>query len=99
MAEDRTNMPELLQDSASYEAKPVRERTKSRIAQAAAVYLAAWKDPKTRHRPTMAVAEHFTISASAAGKLVSRARAEGLLPATRAGVALGGPTTRPRRKS
>lgn len=49
----------------------------------AAVYTAAWKAGRP---PTKAVAEHFTISQSAAAKRVARARDAGLLPRTQRGV-------------
>jgi hypothetical protein len=52
----------------------------------ASVYLAAWREGRN---PTRAVAEHFTISDSAAAKRVARARAAGLLPKTKPGKAAG----------
>lgn len=51
--------------------------------QVARVYRQAWMDGR---RPTRAVAEHFTISDSAAAKRVMRARKAGLLPPTDKGV-------------
>jgi len=52
------------------------------LAETARVYDEAWAAGAP---PTKAVAEHFTISDSAAAKRVSRARSAGLLPATTRG--------------
>jgi hypothetical protein len=52
------------------------------LAEVARVYDEAWASGA---RPTKAVAEHFTISHSAAAKRVSRARTAGLLPKTTRG--------------
>jgi hypothetical protein len=52
------------------------------LAEVAEVYRHAWE---TGRAPTRAVAEHFTISQSAAAKRVSRAREAGYLPLTTQG--------------
>jgi hypothetical protein len=53
-----------------------------RYAEVAEVYQRAWQEGRP---PTQAVAEHFTISQSAAAKRVSRARQAGYLPLTTRG--------------
>jgi hypothetical protein len=57
-------------------------RSAAHLAEVARVYQHAWD---TGQAPTRAVAEHFTISQSAAAKRVSRARQAGYLPITTRG--------------
>lgn len=57
-----------------------------RLAEMAQVYSTAWM---RRDNPTSAVAAHFHISRSHAGKLVARCRRQGLLPPTEVGKARG----------
>jgi hypothetical protein len=61
--------------------------TQEALAEVARVYQAAWRDGKN---PTVAVADRFTLSRSAAAKRVARARAAGLLPKTNQGRPKGG---------
>lgn len=70
----------------------MRASTWERLQEAAAVYRA-----DTTGRPTKAVARHFTLSDSAAGKVVGRARVAGLLPPTTPGVAAAKATKPPRK--
>jgi hypothetical protein len=98
--EDRASMADILTpaDAAAYRAPQLREATAARLAKAAAVYRQAHAASR---KPTRAVAEHFKISDSAAAKLVARARAARLLPATTPGVAVSraGRRARPRKDS
>lgn len=73
--------------AAAYSVAPsMRESTAGRLRQVAEVYRTAWR---AGERPTKAVAEAFDVSGVAAAKLVSRARAAGMLPPTSQGVAGG----------
>jgi hypothetical protein len=88
-AKSRTDVPawalDDLQSALDMWSSPViREGTAPE--RTASVYLAAWRQGRN---PTQAVAEHFTISNSAAAKRVARARAAGLLPRTQPGKAAG----------
>lgn len=57
-------------------------RRHAEVAEVAEVYRQAWQDGRP---PTRAVAEHFTITPSAAAKRVARARQAGYLPLTTRG--------------
>ncbi|CAN5388826.1 hypothetical protein BH10ACT8_BH10ACT8_11320 [soil metagenome] len=74
------------QQTAAWGAPPGTSSGHQAVAE---VYVAAWTAGDS---PTRAVAEHFTISHSAAAKRVSRAREAGFLPQTKQGRAgLGDP--------
>lgn len=84
------SLPKETREAARHALLPARA---SRIAydprEVAAIYQTAWD--RGERSPTKAVAEHFSISTSAAGKRVWKARHEfGLLPKTRRGKARGG---------
>jgi hypothetical protein len=76
----RAELRRLKSAAAADMAAPHRET--GRLAEVAAVYRQAWKRGRP---PTEAVADHFTISQSAAAKRVSRARQAGYLPPTTRG--------------
>lgn len=83
--EDRRDMGHVT-GSPAYKARRTPPGTSERLVEAANVYKRAWL---AGDHPTKAVAEHFVISASAAAKVVARAREADLLPATSRGRALG----------
>jgi hypothetical protein len=77
---ERAELRQLKSAAAADLAAPRRNTTGLR--EVAAVYRQAWKGGRP---PTQAVADHFTISQSAAAKRVSRARQAGYLPPTTRG--------------
>jgi len=77
---DRATLQRLKAAAAAEMAAPRRET--GQLSEVAAVYRQAWEDGRS---PTQAVADHFSISQSAAAKRVSRARQVGYLPLTTRG--------------
>lgn len=73
--------------AALYRADSMRPATRERLVKAAEAYGEAWRNGQA---PTQAVAQALAVTDSAAAKLVSRARAAGLLPPTSPGVAAAG---------
>jgi hypothetical protein len=82
--EDRASMSVLMPDAADLYQRPagMRDETYEELRQVAEVY----RQAVNSGRPTMAVAEHFTLTHSAAAKRVARGRDIGLLPPTGQGV-------------